>query len=275
MKRHLAIRSRHIRYLTGCLIAGPLLPITYYQASRVYHSVPKLPEASDPQGFFTRESKQTLKVLAIGESTVAGVGVDRHDQGFAGTFARIISENLDTNVDWKVYAKSGYTAKKVRREIVPEIDESHADLILIGLGGNDTFMLNSPWGWRRDLRKLIEDLRLKFGATPLLFSNMPPVKLFPAFTPLMRFTLGNLIEILGEETEDVCQDLEEVYYYPRKITFEDWHERLGINAQPDDYFSDGVHPSKLTYQILAKDLAQFLLENDNLRNRLANGKLTR
>jgi hypothetical protein len=43
---------------------------------------------------------------------MAGVGVSNHKEGFAGSLANELATELQTNIDWKVCAKSGYTAKK-------------------------------------------------------------------------------------------------------------------------------------------------------------------
>ena len=33
-----------------------------------------------------------------------------------------------------------------------------------------------------------------------------------------------------------------------------------IKSTPEDFFSDGVHPSELAYQVWAKDVAEFIQE---------------
>jgi lysophospholipase L1-like esterase len=228
----------------------------YLQGRRIRSTVPRLPEATGPEGV-CGSGNGVIRLLCIGESTFAGVGVKTHEEGFAGSLAKALSERMDAAVQWKVYARSGYTARTVREKLVPRIAETEADLIVIGLGGNDAFTLNTPWAWKRDIRGLIEALRQKFGDTPIVFANMPPIREFPAFTPLIRFTIGNLVEILGEALQAITTQLPNVYFSSRTITLSDWITRLGVGARPADFFSDGVHPSRLTYQAWAKDLAAF------------------
>lgn len=251
----------HIKYVLGSIIAIPLLPVMYFQGKRIRASVPRLPEATGPEGVCGPGSNGVIRLLCIGESTFAGVGVKTHEEGFAGSLARALSEQLDAEVQWKVYAKSGYTARAVKDKMVPRVTETAADLIVIGLGGNDAFTLNTPWAWQRDVRGLIEALRQRFGDTPIVFANMPPIREFPAFTPLIRFTIGNHVEILGEALQAITAELPNVYFSSRTITLRDWITRLGVDASPADFFSDGVHPSRLTYQAWAKDLAEFACGN--------------
>lgn len=253
------------KYILGAFITIPLLPIMYFQGKRIRASVPSLPEAKEPEGSTSLPSKHKLKLLTIGESTIAGVGVATHAEGFTGTLAEALAEKLDSNIEWKVYAKSGYTAKLVTRKLVPRISETHADLIVVGLGGNDSFTFNSPQKWAKDIDELITALRAKFGETPILFTSMPPIKLFPAFTPLIKFSMGNLVELLGEKLEQTVKRHKHVFYDAQKISFENWIDKIGRDTDASEFFSDGVHPSKLTYQVWAKETARFIFSNLDMR----------
>ncbi|MEL6135759.1 MAG: SGNH/GDSL hydrolase family protein, partial [Bacteroidota bacterium] len=153
-----------------------------------------------------------FQLLTLGESTIAGVGVETHARGFTGTLAQALADHMGRDVKWHVYAKSGYTAQDVREKKLPVISEQHVDLIVIGLGANDAFALHHPKRWRRDVQKLIIDIRQKFPSAYIVFCNMPPIKDFPAFTPQMKFVIGNLVEILGAELMDLVKDMDQVYY---------------------------------------------------------------
>jgi len=249
------------RYIIGRILFTPLLPLMYFQGKKIRVSVPQLPEAREPSGFAKNEdSNSEVKLITIGESTIAGIGVDRHEEGFSGTLARELANKLGTNVSWKVYARSGYTAAMISKKIIPKIKEEYADIIVIGLGGNDAFTLNTPRKWRKEMTALIEQINEKFQGAAIFFCNMPPIKEFPAFTPLIKSSIGNLVEILGRELEIVVRGYENVSYFNEKITIENWCERFNI-SKDSEFFSDGVHPSKLTYQTWAKEVANGIAQN--------------
>jgi lysophospholipase L1-like esterase len=238
----------------------------YFQGKRIKASVPRLPEAKGIEGYCSNgKSGNTLTVLSIGESTIAGVGVETHEEGFTGAFAKELAQLLDVGVRWKVYARSGYTASRVAEKLIPKITETQADLIVIGLGGNDAFTLNRPSRWKAEIRWLIESLQAKFPEATIVFCHMPPIKEFPAFTPLIKFTVGNLVEILGEELRKVVSDYQRVIYLGEKLTLQNWMDKFDLDAKKEDFFSDGVHPSKLTYQTWAKDIARGVYAHDELR----------
>jgi lysophospholipase L1-like esterase len=244
-----------LKYYLGVAISIPLLPVLFYQGKQVRKKVPELPEAMNPQGNAVVSGEKPIQLISLGESTIAGVGVNTHEEGFTGTFAKEFSQLQNRTVNWRVYAKSGYTAKRVLNELVPTIEEREVDIILIGLGGNDTFRLNHPKKWKFTARKLIKTLQEQFPKAFIVFINMPPFKESPVFTPLIKFTLGNLVEILGQELKSLTKEFDNVVFFEDVIVLEEWIERYQMDAVPNDFFSDGVHPSKLTYQTFAKDLA--------------------
>ena len=253
-----------LRYYLGVILAVPLLPVLYFQGKKIRKNVPNLPEAKNPKGYLKTTSENTLKMLVIGESTIAGVGVDFHENGFTGALAKEISNKTESSILWRVYAKSGYTAKMVRKKIIPTIEDSTADLIVVGLGGNDAFKLNSPDVWIFQINLLIKTLKRKFPKTPIYFTNMPPIKEFPAFTNTIKFVIGNLVEILGERLYRRVRKKENVYYNKEIIALKTWQKRHNLEGNIDVFFSDGVHPSKLTYQTWGKEMAQFIMKTKNL-----------
>lgn len=111
----------NIKYYLGAIIAIPLLPILYFEGKKIRKNIANLPVAKKPNGYIKTTSENTLKILVIGESTIAGVGVDFHENGFTGALAKEIAYQTNQSVLWRVYAKSGFTAKMVRKKIIPTI----------------------------------------------------------------------------------------------------------------------------------------------------------
>ena len=256
--------TNQFKYFLGAIGTIPLLPIMYVQGKRIRAKVPSLPEATGNEGITNPNQTPNYQLITIGESTVAGVGVKTHAEGFSGILANELAHKLDKNIRWKVYAKSGITAKRVLTELIPLITEKQANLIVIGLGANDAFEGNSPNTWRKGIEKTLDELRKKFPLVPIAFANMPPIKEFPAFTPLIKQTIGSLVEIHGQELEKLIVDQPNVFYNSEILWIKDWLKGELANKTIHDFFSDGVHPSKLTYQAWARDFANFIAPKLNL-----------
>ena len=249
-----------IPYTLGRFIALPLLPIIFYQGKRIRATIPRLPESTGPQGSASCENAvdTPLRLITLGESTIAGVGVSTHEEGFTGELARRLAQHYRRDVQWRVYAESGATARYAVESLVPSITASSADLIVVGLGANDAFTLNSPRRWAEHIGQLIDSLRTRFPRTPIVFCNMPPIKEFPAFTGPIRWVIGSLVELHGQALRHAVRDMPDVYYAAERITFREWVGKSEHQLRRSDFFSDGVHPSKLTYRLWASEIGKII-----------------
>lgn len=246
------------KYFLHLLRSLPLLPIIYFQGKKIKKEIPLLPAAKNPEGSVIINSNRSLKVLFIGESSFAGVGTDYHKNSFAGHFAEKISDLFQSNINWKVYAKIGYNINQIQRIIIPKIEEKNCNLIVVGIGGNDTFELTQPKKWSRSIQILIDDLRGKFPDTPILFAQLPTIEAFPAFTAEMKFVLAGHKNILANYLHQQVLKNKNIFYPSEKINIQKWMATLKDSETVSDFFSDGIHPSELTYKMWAYECADFL-----------------
>lgn len=253
----LKAKREQVKFYLGILLSIPVFPILYYQGTKLKRSFHHLPEATDNQGVNGDEFEHVLKVIGLGESTLAAVGIDSQQDAFIGHFSRRLAQLLSQKVQWKIYAKSGYTAQMTLDEQVPAITEEGADLFVVALGGNDTFQRNNPKKWSKNMQDLMFTLRKKYPSTPILCTTMPPVHTFIAFNPLMRLILGQLIRLHSDALEKVVSSIDQVYYDNRKIDLKQWLKTYS-SYQKKDFFVDGVHPSSVTFSIWGKEMAEFI-----------------
>lgn len=253
-----------LQYLLIISFIIPFLPLLYIQSLLIQRKVKKLPAADGDTGITGDIYEKDIRILIIGESTMAGVGILKHSNGFAGTLAKELSEKLKVNIHWKVYAKRGFTVKQLIKYIIPDIAEDNFDLIVIGVGGNDTFELRNPSKWRNNINDLILSLRFRFKDALVVFLNMPPIKDFPAFSSLLKISLGNLVELLGKVLHDVVSSKKGVYFNNKLIDMENWMDEYDV-VNKNKLFSDGVHPSEIAYQAWAKDFSEFIVSKNQIK----------
>ena len=251
-----------VRYLAGAAVTVPLLPVMYLQGRRIRAKVPDLPEAKGPSGCSGGPSSPQsapLNLVAIGESTVAGVGVATHEQGLTGHFARRLSALTQRPVNWNVFARSGYTAARAATGLIPRIPQRPTDLVLMGLGGNDAFALRSPERFVEDMHTAVEAVRRRLGPVPILIASLPPIGDFPAFPWLIRRVMGGLIGLYCEQLHTAAVQWSDVEFCEERVTFESWIQKYPSDLSVEDFFSDGVHPSEITYQSWGEDLAETVM----------------
>ncbi len=243
-------------YYIGALLSIPLLPILYFQGKRARKTIPRLHEAGHHKsGQTSTGTGHVLRILALGESTIAGVGVEDHTEGFVGSLAKALSAQTGRPVAWEVVARSGYDARSAHLKLVPEVPAIPFDVVVIGLGGNDTFYLNSPLVFRRQMALLIKALREKLPQAPIVIIGLPPVGAFPALPGLVRAGLGALVHLHGLAIRRLPYRFPKVYFYGRPLQLK---HGLGKPYTIQQLFSDGIHLSALAYRLWAEETARFM-----------------
>jgi len=212
-------------------------------------SIPALSAPKGAQFGFAPGEGPEFSVLLLGESTVTGLGVETMEKSLSAHYARNLSRRLGRKIHWQNYAQSGITARKLYHKLQTDPCTGSYDLIIICLGGNDAFSLHSPNRWKKDCLALIGEIK-KHHQGPILFSDVPPIKDFPAFTTFMQLVLGNLVRLYRWSLQEIVSQETNVYLVTIPLAI---HVRPGKTVH--DNFSDGVHPSEITYIDWADDLA--------------------
>ncbi|GAB5466297.1 MAG: SGNH/GDSL hydrolase family protein [Candidatus Kapaibacteriales bacterium] len=256
-----------MKYIYGFYLSILLYPYLYIKGERIKKSVPKLAEAAGKKGIYKAGSKEvtTKSILLVGESTIAGVGVNTHEEGLAGTIAKTLSIKYDINIKWKVHAKSSYTVNEIRRNILPTLNEERIDVFIIGVGGNDALQLNNPKKWDREIRVLIDMIVKKHPTSAILFCALPPIKEILAFPLLIRLVVGSLIDIYRDVLQKISTEYKNVYFCSDMITIVKWRLKYELDIKYEEFFSDGIHPSKLSYQLWARDIVTDIVGFDILK----------
>ncbi len=250
---------KHFLLVSGAI---PFLPYMLFQGVYIRKKIPKLLPPEDTTGNIGT-GINTLNLLTIGESTIAGIGVESHKDGITGQLAKYLSKNLNYKIEWEVFAKSGLTSSGILEKLHNKQIHISPDIIIIGTGANDGFRLKNPITFRNNISQIIVFLKNKYPNTPIVFANMPPIKSFPAFPQLIKLFVGKTVDRYGMVLTKITKNYSDVYFDTAKIRELNWREH---GKSPKDFFSDGVHPSKLAYQLWAERIGEFILKNNILKN---------
>lgn len=236
-------------YIAGAVAVLPFAPFLYLQGQYTRRKVGVLPGAAGENTGLSGSGEKPANLLAIGESTIAGLGARTHEVALAGQFAKRLSDRIGRPVRWTVIGKNGVTARMTIRELVPQIPDERFDYILIGLGGNDVLKLSSPVKWRRDMTELIGILRERNPDATIFLSNCPVIKLSPALPHPIKFLLWELSKLHDANIKHLTATMDRVFYYhqPREVT--------------EGFFSDGIHPSEKGYSDWSERMMEFFTEN--------------
>ncbi len=235
-------------YILGGILMLPFAPFLYWQGQRVRKRVGRLPDAAGETVGQFGASAEIINLLAIGESTVAGVGASNHAEALGGQLAKFLNIATGKSVRWHVLGESGITARETLRKLAPHLPETEMDVVVIALGGNDTFKVSSPNRWRGDMTRLIYVIKNKYPNAKILLANTPRVIDFPVLPKSLNFFLWRISRLHHENAKNLERTMENVFYF-------DEAERVG-----DEFFSDGVHPSARGYAMWAEALIKFLMK---------------
>jgi len=230
----------------AAILTPPLLPILLAQGYWIRKTTPRLPDAAGPLEGTVAGVGEPIQLIAVGESTVAGVGASTHEAALTGQLAQAINRRSKRSVRWLVMARSGINARKSLIELVPKLAGRRADVVLIALGVNDSIEFHTARRWASDMERLIEAVRGEVGNALVLLAGVPPLHCFPALPQPLSFVLGARSASLGEASAGIVRKMKRVVHVPFQI-------EKGRSRQL--FCSDGFHPSELGYSLWAGQLA--------------------
>jgi lysophospholipase L1-like esterase len=164
-----------------------LAPVIVPQGIWTNLRVPTLPEPPGArQG--TAGTGPLLRLLIVGDSAAAGVGVSHQDEALLGQVVSRLAGRY--RVEFDLRAKTGFTTTDILRQL-GEMEPRDYDVVLTSLGVNDVLALASRSAWLARQAQLRDLLRSKFGVRLIVLSGLPPVHSFPALPQPLRWHLGN------------------------------------------------------------------------------------
>lgn len=236
-----------MRFWFAFLLLSPLL---LWQAKRTRATTPRLPEAQgDAFGEMGGDADAPpLRLLVLGESTAAGVGVQYHHQGLAAHTARALQRRLKRPVHWHTLGVNGIRAAALAEHLRNHPLDEPLDLAIISLGVNDTTGLTPARRYRRALAELIDLLRQRHPDLSIHLLAIPPMQHFTALPAPLRQLLGHRAARLDREQSALAAALPGVHHliYP-------------INNAPAYLAEDGYHPSEIGYRHIGERIAERVL----------------
>ncbi|WP_327665147.1 SGNH/GDSL hydrolase family protein [Streptomyces sp. NBC_00498] len=211
----------------------------------------RLPEAGGDTCGATEGQGPPLRLLVLGDSTAAGVGAATHREALAGQLAPALAALTGRAVSWRVAAKSGATVDSVRHELLPQLTDPmtrwRPELVLAAVGVNDARRLRGPHAFRREVGRLVRDIRLRLGHdVPIVFAGLPSLERADALTPGIKRLLTGYLWLLDRQLQKVAAREVSIFHLPTG----------GPPRIIGEWFAaDRLHPSPQGYLAWARTLA--------------------
>ena len=243
---------RHAMASRAAIAAGlfgsfVLLPVVIAQGAATRRRVPCLPPARPPHHGLVPGMGKSIRLLAVGELTVCGLGLASGDESVAATTARALARLTGRPIAWRAAGLSGATVKDARKLLLPRIPPKPADLIVVAFGVNDATAYRSPAAFADDLAELVIAVRRRVGGAAVVVGGVAPLQCFPALPSPLRHVLGWRAAALQAAAERLTERL------PRVVV-----ERIA-NLEPDLFAGDGFHPNRRAHAIWGEEIATLAL----------------
>lgn len=214
------------------------------QAIYIKRTSIRLPEASGQQ-FSVNNDKAKFKLLHIGESTVAGVGVNTLEEGFSANIANSLGQIVQHPIAWQMLGQNGIKLKGLNELLAQQLNpaDDQFDLAIVTMGVNDSTKFTSIKQWQIQIDQSINQLK-HYTHGPIFFTQVPPLAQFPALPALLKYLLGLRSIIMDLALKAKCCEHKNVY-----------HLRSTLKVDKEMMAIDGYHPSKLGYQHWAKQIS--------------------
>lgn len=229
-------------YPLSTLTLGPIL---IGQGLYVRRVTPRLPEPEGEREGVTG-SGPDLRLLILGDSAAAGVGVADQSEALAGCLASQLGRQY--RLQWRLIAETGRTAGDVLRALAQEPDARY-DVVLVSIGVNDVTGRTPDRQWLKQLHELSGQLARRFSAQHILFTAIPPMHLFPALPQPLRWYLGLRARQLNRLLEDFCHHRDDARFLS-----------VGFPLEPGYMAADGFHPGADAYRIWAEHANRTICE---------------
>lgn len=223
-----------------------LFPFVLPLAMKLRRTAPRLSAAGGPKSG-TVGSGKSLKLLAIGDSIIAGVGAETVREALPGQVSTELARLLGREVSWIATGVIGITSSGIKRRLVPTLPAESFDAVVLSAGVNDVTTLRMMRKWSMDLGSLLDDLRAHSSESVIALVGLPPLSSFPLLPRALQVVMGIRARMFDDASKVEVAKRDHVVHVP-----------IRIDPAPDQFSPDGFHPSPSGYTELGRQVASAL-----------------
>ena len=239
--------SRIVLSLKWWLITLLCWPLLLWQGKKVRKMALRLPEAAGSRSGVSGDTQHMpLRLLILGDSAAAGVGVAQQHDALCGQLVGVLAQRF--RVSWQLEAKTGLDSSG----LISCLSALHGqcfDVVILSVGVNDVTSQCSRRRFRQQLSHCLALLQRQNGNPLVLFSAIPPMQHFRALPAPLNVWLGIKAALLNSSAAMLLQQHKTVF-----VTTAD-------NLTGAMLCEDGFHPSAEGYRVWATHLAKAVDDN--------------
>jgi lysophospholipase L1-like esterase len=229
------------------------LPIYAFQGVRIRNQAMRMaPPEQLPFVEVNRKAKgEPLRLLFIGDSSAAGVGVTDFKECVAGRTPHLVSEKTGRSVTCRTCGNNSATAGELRDLIVPNLERAEYDYIIVNIGTNDAKNFHTKKRFKKEFGGLLYALNARFPTAKVIWSGIIDVSKIPLLPSPLNKLMGIRADILRQQANELC--------YERGALFPQTKWRIIT----ENFAEDGFHASSKGYEEWAEELSSYIADLQN------------
>ncbi|WP_328600454.1 SGNH/GDSL hydrolase family protein [Mesorhizobium xinjiangense] len=197
---------------------------------------------------------EPVRVLVVGDSSAASVGIDDNRDGLAALLAQRFHDETGRPVHWRAAGANSATAGALRDYVVPNLAAEPWTHIVLAVGTNDVKNFHTLGRFKREFGGLIYALRAKWPQARLVWSPVIDMTTIPALPTPLAAILDLRARAINDLGQRLCLERGAV---PA--------ERLSVLDPVTGFSSDGFHASRAGYAAWAEHLYGLVFADDRAR----------
>lgn len=227
------------------LLSTLLFPLYAVQGLYVRSGSMRLSPASGPRSGQCGEGEPQIRLLTIGDSSAAAVGIEQTSGAIGPQLAKKLHSKHGHNVHWHISGHNSAVAGEIRDVVVPNLEPDTYTHILIMLGTNDIKNWHSVKRWKSEFGTLLYALRTRFPEARLYWHQAIDLTEVPALPEPLGTIMNMRKELINRKGAQLCLERGAVCIPPLPDT------------QAEGYCKDGFHANEYGYDIWSDHLLEF------------------
>lgn len=188
------------------------------------------------------EGPSPVHLLGVGDSTVAGVGVDDPMLGLTSQFAKALYGHTSRGVTWDSVGQRGITTAQLLDQYLPQAlaEHDHVDVVMVSIGANDAKNLVAASRAVGNIVRTIDTLHQHYPNALVIVSSLPAFHLFDTLPQPLRSIIAGHAQAVERQVRPLVEARRFAVMTPPPP-----------NYPPGFFASDGFHPSAEGYRIWA------------------------
>lgn len=228
--------------LKTALFSWIMLPVYLWQGVKLRAKIERLlPAPVANEGRIDGEG-DTIRLLVIGDSTIASVGMQKLEETFSYAIAQQMHKASGRPVIWRAAGGNSATCAEARDHIVPHIEPRDWTHVVLSIGTNDMKNFHLVNKFKKDFGTLLYVCKTRFTHSRVFWTQIPDMEKFPALPRGLGRVLAARADLINAMGAQLCNERGAISVTPVQIE----------NA--DGFARDGFHPNGIGYRLWAEHI---------------------